>query len=63
MVACERCWDLAFIRARTFGGHQAEHYRDLLRENEWDHSRSPTMALGHMDAREEAAATPKEENP
>lgn len=32
MSACEICWDEAFRRSRLFGGHQADHYRDLLEE-------------------------------
>lgn len=32
MSACEICWDAAFLRSRLFGGHQADHYRDLLAE-------------------------------
>lgn len=32
MSACERCWDLAYWRARRLGGHQVDHYRDLLAE-------------------------------
>lgn len=33
MTACERCWGIAFLRAKRLGGHQADHYRDLITEN------------------------------
>ena len=32
MSACEKCWSDAYMRTRLFGGHQADHYRDLLAE-------------------------------
>ena len=31
-MACEKCWNDAYVRARTLGGHQADHYRRLLEE-------------------------------
>lgn len=32
MTACEKCWQDAYVRARTLGGSQADHYRALLAE-------------------------------
>lgn len=31
-MTCEKCWADAFLRAQLLGGHQADHYRDLLDE-------------------------------
>jgi hypothetical protein len=43
MSGCQTCWDLAYLRMVTRGGAQADHYRDLLRENDGDpsHARTP----------------------
>jgi hypothetical protein len=38
MSACEDCWSEAYWRSKIRGGHQAEHYRDLLAENEAKHA-------------------------
>jgi len=34
MPACDECWALAYERAQIRGGSQADHYRDLLQEND-----------------------------
>jgi len=45
--ACEKCWSEAYFRARTRGGFQADHYRDLLVENESKHAvTTPTTTKG-----------------
>lgn len=31
-MMCEKCWGDAYLRARTGGKSQAEHYEELLRE-------------------------------
>lgn len=31
-MACEKCWNDAFVRARRDGRSQADHYRELLDE-------------------------------
>jgi len=31
-MACEKCWNDAYVRARGDGRSQAEHYAELLRE-------------------------------
>ena len=50
-MTCEVCWDLAYVRSRTRGGSQADHYRRLLIETEgWP---------GHTEA-DRAVPTPGE---
>ena len=31
-MACEKCWNDAFVRSRFDGRSQSEHYADLLEE-------------------------------
>lgn len=38
MSACEDCWIQANWRAMTKGGFVADHYRDLLAQNEDEHT-------------------------
>ena len=34
MSACERCWSDAYRLSRCIGGHQVDHYRNLLAERD-----------------------------
>jgi hypothetical protein len=41
---CDVCWDLAYVRMRTRGGFQADHYYDLLVENDGDPAHAGSSA-------------------
>lgn len=45
MSACEKCWGDAYIRSRTLGGSQADHYRALLEERA-DNPCTPEQQVG-----------------
>lgn len=42
MATCEKCWNEAFIRSRTLGGTQVDHYKALLRASPDGHTEPRT---------------------